>query len=290
MKMLSSIVGLAFCTSVALPAESQEATVEPPVSIASVDDQVPNVLAERFKKQTKVFGVYVLATGKTPDHKVLHAANVLAQYLDNDADGKPDNARVVQAMVNNSATLVMFATEREAERVIEGLESSEDEDLEELDTMVLQDLYGEETHPGGAKEGVFDASYEEVLHLITHAGYASAYPKVFGERPGTSLCNAMDKARGGRFLKVPRRYPKNAWYSYDDETCGYGCQATEYIYWGLTTLLGAQDFDGRKREIGREWRFTTADEFKTSDPDLYKLLTDEQYAFPTRLPDGKYRP
>ena len=78
---------------------------------------------------------------------------------------------------------------------------------------------------------VFDAAYEEVLHLITHAGYAFAYPEVFGERPGTKLGDAMDKARGGRFLAIPNKYPKKAWYTYYDDTRDYGCQATEYNYW-----------------------------------------------------------
>ena len=154
----------------------------------------------------------------------------------------------------------------------------------------MQDLYGEETHPAGASQGVFDAAYEEVLHLITHAGYAHAYPGIFGERPGTKLSIAMDRARGRRFLKVPARYPAKAWYTYDDETCDYGCQTTEYIYWGLTSLLGAQDFPGRMEEIKHEWRLNTPESFENGDPALYQLLTDRRYGFPTILPDGNYTP
>ena len=90
---------------------------------------------------------------------------------------------------------------------------------------VLQDQNAAETRPGGAANGVFDASFEEVLHLITHGGYAHAYPDAFGEEPGTLLANAMDKARGGRFMQIPDPYPEGAWYSYDDQTCDYGCMA-----------------------------------------------------------------
>ena len=248
---------------------------------------LPTALRRFFTKQITVFGIKVLATQKTPDNKMLHAANVLAQYLDNDENGEPDNPQVIRAMQKNRATLVIFATERDARRVFAKLERI---DTEPLDAMVLQDLYAEETHPGGASRGIFDASYEEVLHLITHAGYASAYPKVFGEKPDTDLGDAMDKARGGRFLEIPNVYPKTAWYSYYDETCDYGCQATEYIYWGLTSLLGAQNFPGRHAQIKDEWRLSTPQAFKESDPSLYSLLADEQYRFPTSLPDGKYRP
>jgi len=258
--------------------------------IATIDGELSGFMRGAFAKQISVFGINILATKDTPDQKLQHAANVMAQYLDNNEDGEPDNPLVVQAMQKNRATLVMFATEREASQVFERLEDAGEDELVIFDSMILQDLYGEETHPEGAARAVFDASYEEVLHLITHAGYAQVYPEVFGEQPDTELSNAMDKARGGRFLEVPERYPEAAWYSYNDETCDYSCQTTEYIYWGLTSLLGAQDFKGRAEEIADEWRLNTPEGFKTGDPMLYNLLTDKRYQFPTRLPDGRYSP
>ena len=48
------------------------------------------------------------------------------------------------------------------------------------------------THPRSASCSVFDAAYEEILHLITSAGYANAYPEIFGEKPGTAITIAMD--------------------------------------------------------------------------------------------------
>ncbi len=256
--------------------------------IADVRESLPKIFRDAFSKQIDVFGVQILATNDTPDDKLQHVANVMAQYLDNDEDGEPDNALVIEAMRENQATLVMFATARDAERILDGFEDSE-EQLERIDAMILQDLYGSETHPDGASRGEFDASYEEVLHLITHAGYAVVYPRVFGEEPGTELTMAMDNARGGQFFEIPDKYPENAWYTYNDETCDYGCQATEYIYWGLTSLLGAQDFEGRAEQIEEEWRLNTPEKFKQTDVPLYQLLSDPAYRFPTRLPDGKYR-
>ena len=81
-----------------------------PFRITAVGKDVPNALARLFSKQVDVFGIRVLATKDTPDKKVHHAANVMAQYLDNDADGTPDNPRVLRSMQNNKATLIMFAT------------------------------------------------------------------------------------------------------------------------------------------------------------------------------------
>ncbi len=248
------------------------------LSIERLDEDAPASLRRAFSKRVDVFGIYVFASRSTPDAKVLHAAHVLAQYLDNDEDGAVDNPKVAAAMRKHKAGVSMFATEREARRL-----------ERDFDGYHLIGLYGEETRPGGAERGEFDATLEEVLHAVTQFGYAEAYPDVFGERPGTEIAKAMDKARGGFFRRVPRRYPSSAWYTYYDRSCDYGCQITEYTYWGVTSLLGAQDYPGRAREIQEEWRLNTAEKLKHGDRELYRLLTDPRYRFPTELPDGDYR-
>ena len=237
-----------------------------------------------FAKRVDVFGCRVLATDRVPDRKLLHAAAVLAEYMDNDEDGEPDDALVAETLQRRAATLVMFGTPDEADRVLRRLP------WDELEDRTLQDLYAEETHPGGHLRGVFDASYEEVLHLVTHGGYAHAYPEVFGERPGTVLADLMDAARGGRHRGIPDPYPAGAWYTYDDPTCEYECQVAEYVYWGITSLLGAQAFPGRGEDIEHEWRLETPEELEAGDPGLYALLTDPRWNLPRRLPDGEYRP
>ena len=256
-----------------------------PLQIKSLGSDAPNGFKQVFRKQVDVFGIRVYATGDTPDKKVLHAANVLAQYLDNDADGRPDNPVVVSAIQKNKAAIVMFATEQKFESI--DLEAFIP--VEVLDSMILQDLYGEETHPNGAAKGIFDGALEEILHLITHAGYAYAYPEVFGETSGTAVAKAMDIARGGHFEQVPSAYPENAWYTYYDQTCDYSCQIAEYMYWALTSILGGQDFPGRAKEIRDEWRLNTPEAVRLRDAAIYNLLTEPQYRLPTQLPDGHYR-
>jgi len=255
------------------------------LKITSVGDE-PEGFDRLFSKRVDVFDINIFATRETPNEKVLHAANILAQYLDNDSDGLPDNKLVIQAIQRGKGTVAMYATERAAEAVDVHRYIPE----RVWDRMSIVGLYGEETHPGGGTTGVFDATYEEILHLITSVGYANAYPRVFGEKPGTAIAEAMDKARGGHWRRVPRRYPNGAWFTYYDKTCDYACQITEYIYWGLTSILGAQDFPGRLEDISEEWRLNTAAKVEKGDPSLYKLLTDPKYSFPTTLPDGEYNP
>jgi hypothetical protein len=102
------------------------------------------VFRPAFHKYVEVFGVLVVATAKTEDAKILHAGNVLAQYLDNDADGKPDNPEVVANLRKRGAFVAMAERERDFRRLRINWEK-----LERAGFELGQDLYGEETQPAG---------------------------------------------------------------------------------------------------------------------------------------------
>jgi len=234
---------------------------------------------KHFKKKVEVFEIPIYAAYKVNDERLLHAANILAQYLDNDEDGVVDDANIYNALLCAHAHLIFWNKESDIRKARHPSESA-----------VGQDLGNDETQPSwhsNGHSGAFDAALEEVFHLITHAGYAIAYPTAFGEYAGTELCNAMDVARGGQFVSVPGTYPGGAWYTYDDETCEYGCMATEYIYWAMTSILGAQA--NRLDEIQSEWGLNTRTLVETGDAAIYSLLTNPIYKFPIVLPDGSYK-
>ena len=265
-----------------------------------------------YKKYINVFGLHIYATEKTDDRKIIHTANIMAEYLDNNEDGLVDDPEVHDKLKKSNACLTMFENEAEMESIFEG---------PGLFTVLCpgsrasQNLTAAETHPEfnalqkAAKSRLaipmpstgnfnnkalimFDASYEEVLHLLTDYGYVLAYPAAFGikkEEPSL-LTKAMDIARGGRFDEPPNSYPPGAWYTYDDATCKYSCNATEYFYWGLTSILGAQDYPGRLSQISKEWNLNTREKVQETDKALFPLLTDPQYKLPMQLPDGRYRP
>ena len=223
-------------------------------------------------RKVEVLGVPIYAYANVEDVKLLHAANIMAQYLDNDEDGVVDNPALLSALISSNAALYMWKQE--------GQQGS----------INAQDLGADESVPAWHDNGHtsrFDAALEEIWHVITHSGFANAYPDAFGEDAGTSLTNAMDIARGGRFQSVPSPYPGGAWYTYDDQTCDYGCMATEYIYWAMTSVLGAQE--DRAGEIQQEWKLNTKAKVQQMDTAIYQLLTDPQYVFPIVLPDGTYR-
>lgn len=251
------------------------------VFVSFVFSQFNKPLEEIFPKHVCVFGVNIYATESLSDEKFNHITNILYEYLDNDQNGIPDNQLVVDEMVKNNASMVVADTQNELIKI----------SLLHLGTMLsdnIQDLYGNEIHINGSEYGEFDASYEEILHLITHVGYANVYPEVWGEVAGTQVANLMDIARGGYFDEVPKQYPDTAWYTYYDETADYSTMVTEYIYWSLTSLLGIQDFEGRYEMINEEWKLNTTQKMLETEVELVELLQDPIYAFPTVKPTGTY--
>ena len=241
---------------------------------------VPNndIGLSSFNKKVIVFGIDLYAVREVEDAKLLHAANVMAQYLDNDEDGLIDNQLVLNKMLENKAFLVMWKKEK-------------DLNIRPPSGRIGQDLGNDETNPSfvsNGKTGRFDATLEEVLHLINNAGHSYAYPGTFGKNKKSALSKAMDVARGGRFFKIPSIYPANAWFSYYDSTCDYEtCQTIEYLYWALTSILGAQE--NRLNEIGKEWKLNTANLLENTDNEIFELLTNPIYNLPTILPDGSYK-
>ncbi len=233
-----------------------------------------------FNRKVVVFGIDIYAAPGVEDAKLLHAANVMAQYLDNDEDGTIDNQSVLDKMLENKAFLVIW-------------KKQSDMDMNPPSGRVGQDLGNDETNPTYVSSGLtgrFDAALEEVLHLINNAGHSYAYPSVFGQNEGSELANAMDIARGGKFLTIPSSYPANAWYTYSDQTCGYAnCQTIEYMYWALTSILGAQATDERLSEIQNEWKLNTKTKVQNTDTAIYSILTNPTYKMPTVLPDGTYK-
>ena len=270
--------------------------VTPKIEIVEVPSTFSVFRQVGCDKYVNVFGMHIFASLTTSEDKLSHAAGVLAQYLDNDEDGVPDNTRVLSHLVSRNVFIIMPGTEAEIERMEMDL-------VEAAGYRFGQDLYGEETKPDFLVDGkinapdgsYYDGALEEILHPITQHGYANAYPEVFGEVRGSTLAKCMDAARGGYFEHVPKEgpksgYPAEAWYHYTDETCDYGCMVTEYIYWALTSILGTQDFPGRHEALEIEWELNTRELVRTGDPAIYELLTDPQYRFPTQAPDGNYKP
>ncbi|ASI96562.1 hypothetical protein [Vibrio rotiferianus] len=254
---------------------------------------------------------------------IQHTADVLAGYLDNDGNGDWDNLRVVTELSNSNAAVILLDDEIDIETWLLSLPtdlqnellSTNFVDLRVSDVVLCKQPVYEDCN--------FDATYEEVLHLITSVGYSQVYPDVFGENTKSQIANSMNIARGdelGNYTdenhctylgdEVNCLWPLSyfeAWFVYIDPTCDYACQVSEYTYWSITSLIGIQV----SNYAGYEWRCSYLSSFSgdylcrrelNSDGSVSVLYGQEAtvkdgvfnagrnpYSLPTVIPFGGYR-
>mmetsp|Transcript_23802 Transcript_23802/g.64159 ORF Transcript_23802/g.64159 Transcript_23802/m.64159 type:complete len:357 (+) Transcript_23802:96-1166(+) len=275
------------------------------VSVGPVPEDVKAVMGWG-DLYANVFGANIVARG-VAESKVQHAANVMASYLDNDNDGKCDDSKVCDMLIENTAMLVMFQTSDDADEFLE----SADMLWYGINMMLngepwYQDLYGDETHPDSCafkSAGVstdedctdeFDATLEEVLHLLTSGGVSQVYEDDWGESEDSTFGGYMADLNGDcgngytHDWIDPSSDDCDGWYAYDDETCDFECLCAEGLYWSLTSLLGAQVY--REDDISHEWTLANATKLAKHAADLTAMLQDtESWSWlPANLPDGSY--
>ena len=240
----------------------------------SNSNELNQLINETFPNQKLVFGVKIIGTENTPSKSIKKASSILKQWLDNDNDGNPDNQVVIESIIQNNGMLIMGKSESDFEDAFDTLIEIFEEKNLDIDNF-------EKSIVGLISNEPNIAYLEETLHLVTQVGYANAYPKIFGEFKGSQISKAMDIARGGYFENTPTSYPKKAWYHYNDKTCDYSCMITEYFYWSLTSLLGAQK--NRFEDISDEWELNTPQKMK-KDVLILKLFDNSKFKIPTTLP------
>ena len=258
-----------------------------------------------FTKGLTVFGISLLATSGVSDAKLLHAANVTAELLDNDENGTVDNTCVVAKLNDLSTYVTMYNTD-----------SSEfnTDTLVDAEVTKMTSLGANETVDNYADNVSHDASIEEIFHLITQYGYSNVYPTVFGESNTSTatMAQAMDVARGSttpqRDLSAGDNYTgwdynntdcstagsvdntsnDKAWYFYADKTADYQTMQTEYMYWSVSSKFGMHDSAAGLTKASTEWCPNTKAKLLAQDPTIYNLIDNSTYAFPTVLPNASY--
>ena len=249
-----------------------------------------------------VFGIYVVSTSSIPEVYQQHTANVLAQYIDNDADGVPDDEKIIANLRDRLAVFPIWTPELREKVFSEPCDvhtaasmyrgnSDDDSDAWALNGGITS------TNNINTRSGVnWDTNLEEVWHLISSA-YYQVYPEYFADGRDCESCtgeyskltDALDAARGGRFFEAPSKYPEGAWYTYDIPYVG---QAHEYMYWILMANFNALDpsITTYCENVYAEWRGgCNKEELKQKDVLAYDLLNNYGFKIPTVIPDGNYK-
>jgi len=237
-----------------------------------------------FTKYVDVLGCFsIYAESTIPDAKVLHAAAVAAELLDNNEDGIVDDSTIETLLTSENALMPIFSSEgSSAENTFFNNYNGDG---------VSAVLYKNEIDPTQTGHWGDDASVEEIMHTINHVGHTNVYPSAFSMGPNSSLMSAaMDVARGGQFMTIPNPYPTAAWYHYDDYTCDYECMMIEYMYWALVSNMGILNDTQTASGIANEWEPYNTTLLQSIDILMYALITDSQYKLPQLAPNGNYCP
>lgn len=237
-----------------------------------------------FTKYVSVLDCFkIYAESNISDEKVMFAAAVAAELLDNNEDGIVDDPLLKAQLASSQALIPLLAYEGSA------AENALFDNYEGNGISAV--LYNNEIDPAQPGHWGDDASVEEILHTINHVGHTNIYPSAFSMQPNSSLMSeAMDVARGGQFINIPSSYPEEAWYHYDDYTCDYECMMIEYMYWAIVSNMGILDDPQTCSGIANEWEPCSPELFQSMDVLMYALITDHQYLLPMLAPDGNYCP
>ena len=268
----------------------QTAVSAPPTLEVLSQHPTIDCMNEVFDKFVDVFGMFVVGSPNAPLAYVEHTANVLAEYIDNDADGIPDDQAVLDVLVNGNFVVPVWT---ESDRV-SFWDNARGTYCEDNTGMAASMYYDHDQWALGGIEaaGIWDTNLEEVWHIVSVGWYAT-YPDFFGDEPGASrLTEAMDIARGGQFLTIPSTYPAGSWYRYYDDTCEYGCQMHEYFYWILMANIDALDpsITDKCEQSQHEWHICNQAELEQVDVLAFDLFNNHGFSLPTNIPTGNYQP
>ncbi len=215
-----------------------------------------------FGKSAIIFGHMLICAKDNISHeKLAHAAQVAAEWLDNDLDGQIDEPGLINSMKKSKPLLIMSQYEFTQQEIYK-LESS-------FDDYLGQDLYGEETKPGGY---IRDATQEEVLHLVVNSAWSVLYPEIFGQETSSKVYKEWEKAE------------RKGYYSYGDPTCDNICKSSEFFYLSTAAYLHA------KSELqSDEMRIKSKQELQEKLPQTFNIIESERYNYPkNHWPTGQY--
>lgn len=230
-------------------------------NLSNISNNCPNGF---FDKSAVIFNaISICGTSGVTDGKLTHAANVTAQWLDNDQDGVADEPKVIKTLKQQNPVVIMSKS---------GFTDSQmDSIFTQLDGRPGQDLSADETKPVGGRR---DASQEEIHHIIMNAGWIKMLPATFSDQPATK----------SKLFNIWKFANDNKHYAYGDPTCNDACKVTEFVYLATAAYLGS-DAD----LVSDEMMLKNKTQLQTTIPNIINLFESTDYNYPkTAWPNGNY--
>ena len=234
-------------------------------------------LAQYFPESVEVYGIPVMRTAAASREALLHTANLLAGYLDNDYDGIVDDATMYAEFINGDKGIVVFANSAD-ETVINAALGS----WKARTTSVYENEMN--NFQGDSVGGNRDVTLERLLrYFLIKQGFSVAYASTLGYVRPTTLTVAMDNARGGFQAGgiAGYNYPPFAWYT-DPTGLTYQNLTYEYLYFALSTYAGSNTW--RDADIEDIWKLATPTNLASTDSIIVSIIESGDYNFPTTEP------
>ncbi|MEM9773405.1 MAG: hypothetical protein AAF902_02410 [Chloroflexota bacterium] len=236
-----------------------------PAEFRAQANPAPACQSSIFDKSALVFDTLLICgTKDVPAEKLTHAANVAAEWLDNDGDGIVDEPRLIEIFKTSRPVVVMSSagiSPAAMPRIMTALSGYQ-----------IQDLHASETNPGGNQR---DASQEEIHHVIMNGGWIPLLPATFSDQASQS----------SKLYQAWQLADTNQLYVYNDPTCNDSCKVTEFVYLATAAYFGGDIRDLQTEEI----RLYTRGELQQSIPAVVEIFESADYVYPTdHWPTGDY--
>jgi len=186
-----------------------------PNGIVELPEHVPAVFRNVFTKYTKITApngkpIHMLAQAGWTDDQIKKARNVL-RFLLTDYPGSEygnDKSDIADAMADRKATMVLFNTEPDLRRAMQG-------PLGRVTDLSMQDLRANECPAEGTEDYTGhitrDASFEEIWHLVHDYGIKATRPEMLAE---------MRRANDAAAAKGWRAWPEDEPQEHSNEYFG----------------------------------------------------------------------
>jgi hypothetical protein len=242
-----------------------------PYGVVQLPEHVPPVIRDVFNRYTRVLApngkaIHLLAQPRWTDDQVIKARNVLRHLL-TDYPGSVygnNKAAIANAMADRNATMVLFNTPEELEKVFNTTP------LGKVD-LSMQDLRANECPADGDDDYMNhitrDAAYEEIWHLVHDYGIKPTLPAMLAE---------MRKANDGAVKKGWRAWPEDEPQEHPNEYVGV--LIDNYLdLWAVRPKkyegrnIGPDDVPGGTSHFGRYFA-NSREKLKILDPAGYVLI------------------
>ena len=236
-----------------------------------------------FVKIACPFGVLIAGTENYRDEYILYGANVLANILDQDADGEVDDPAVVAQLTyrnGNRGAMLACGTSR--------AEEEKEANLEGFDyTFSCQTWHVKDVSGDAAAADFSGIMQEEAFHMCHQSGFAKVYPEYLGLDDFTSSVACREAARlqcvspgwwhpenecpvdSPRDPGNPARSPLEPG---DGDCTDASCDCAEFYKQALFLAVGASQFDDTNNDDANMW---LSDYMPTTQKEALEMLSTE---------------